>query len=219
MKILAVETSGKTFGATLNIDEKTVADFYYDCGNKHSDIFFSSIERMLKEANVDIEEIDKFAVSLGPGSFTGIRIGITAVRTLAQCLQKPVFYTDTLTILENSFPEIKNVKTIVAIDALREEVYIKKSGKIIIKNINVFLETLKNYNRQILLVGNAAIVYKEKIKKTLKNKIIFLPEKSNFPQSCILASLAFHSKTFYKYKNIEPLYIRKSWAEENLKKK
>ncbi len=162
MKILAIETSGRTFSAALNEDGRHTASFYYDCGRIHSEMIIPSMERLLRDTGNVFQDIDKFAVSTGPGSFTGIRIGMTAIKTFAQILNKPVAAIDTLSILEKSFIEIKGIKTVPAIDALRCDVYVKDGGKIIIKNIDLFIKDLKKYKNKVLVIGDAAISYKEK---------------------------------------------------------
>ena len=214
MKILAVETSGKTFSIALNVNGKTVAEFFYDCGHIHSEMLVPAIERILKDTGTAYKDIDKFAVSTGPGSFTGIRVGMTAVKTFAQSLNKPVVEADALTVLEKTL-EIKNVKTAAAIDALRNEVYVKSGKKVIIKGIDPFIDGLKKYKNRILIIGNAALVYKDKFAKNLGAYSISLPEAFHMPKASVLASLA-QINNGTSFDKIEPLYIRRSWAEEKL---
>ncbi|MDR3256878.1 MAG: tRNA (adenosine(37)-N6)-threonylcarbamoyltransferase complex dimerization subunit type 1 TsaB [Endomicrobium sp.] len=218
MKILAVETSGKTFSAALNENGKTIASFYYDYGHIHSEMIVPAVERLLKDTGNTFNTIDKFAVSTGPGSFTGIRVGITAIKTFAQVLNKPVAAIDTLSILEKSLIEIKGVKIIPAIDALRDEVYVKNNSSkigITIKNINDFTKDLRKHKNKVLIIGNAAISYKEKLSKGLGTYSVSLPYTMNMPKAQILAEMAYYSIKSTDYKKIEPLYIRRSWAEEN----
>lgn len=215
MKILAVETSGKTFSIALNDDGKTVAEFFYDCGHIHSEMLIPSIERLLNDTGNIYKDIDKFAVSTGPGSFTGIRVGMTAVKTFSQTLGKPVVAIDTLSVLEKSF-KIKNIKIVPAIDALRNEVYVKSGKKVIIKSIDSFIKGLKPYKNKVLIIGNAAIVYKAEISKTLGAYSVSLPEDFNMPKASVLGMLA-KSEKGSSFDKIEPLYIRRSWAEESKK--
>ncbi|MDR1195806.1 MAG: tRNA (adenosine(37)-N6)-threonylcarbamoyltransferase complex dimerization subunit type 1 TsaB, partial [Endomicrobium sp.] len=174
MKILAVETSGKTFSIALNEDNKTVAEFFYDCGHIHSEMLVNAMERILEDTGNTYNSIDKFAVSAGPGSFTGIRVGMTAVKTVAQSLNKPVAAIDSLTILKKA-PDIKGIKIVPAIDALRNEVFIKSGKKIIVKNIDSFIESLKSRENKTLIAGNAAIVYKNKFSQALGAYSVSLP--------------------------------------------
>ncbi|MCA6070842.1 MAG: tRNA (adenosine(37)-N6)-threonylcarbamoyltransferase complex dimerization subunit type 1 TsaB [Endomicrobium sp.] len=218
MKILAVETSGKTCSIALSENEKIVASFYYDCGHIHSEILIPAVERLLKDTGNSFENIDKFAVSVGPGSFTGIRVGTTAVKTFAQILNKPIAAIDTLSILEKSFVEIKGIETIAAIDALKNEVYVKNDKEIIIKNIDLFIKDLKKYKNKILVMGNAAIIYKEKFSKGLGKYSVSLPYNMHIPQSQTLAAIAYNNEKSVSYKEVQPLYIRRTRTEETKKK-
>jgi tRNA threonylcarbamoyladenosine biosynthesis protein TsaB len=214
MKILAVETSGRTFSAALNEDGRHVASFYYDCGRIHSEMIIPTVERLLRDTGNVFQDIDKFAVSTGPGSFTGIRVGMTAIKTFAQILNKPVIAIDTLSILEKSFVGIKGIKTVSAIDALRCEVYVKDGEKIVIKNIDLFIKDLKKYKNKVLIIGDAAISYKEKLSKGLGKYSVSLPYILHMPKAQILTEMAYYSTKSTDYTKIKPLYIRRSWAEE-----
>jgi tRNA threonylcarbamoyladenosine biosynthesis protein TsaB len=224
MKILAIETSGRTFSVALNEYDKTVASFYYDQGNIHSEMIIPVVERLLKDTRNTFESIDKFAVSIGPGSFTGIRVGITAVKTFAQILNKPVVPINTLLILEKSFIKTSEIKIVPAIDALRDEVYVKveSNGTIIpcqadvtIKNIDKFIKDLKKYKDNLLIIGNAAIVHKEKLSRELGEYSVSLPYIMHMPKAQILATLAYHFiENSVDYTEIEQLYIRNPWTEK-----
>jgi tRNA threonylcarbamoyladenosine biosynthesis protein TsaB len=214
MKILAVETSGKTFSVALNEDDRHAASFYYDCGRVHSEMIIPSVEKLLRDTGNIFQDIDKFAVSAGPGSFTGIRVGMTAIKTFAQILNKPVASVDTLSILEKSFVEIKGIKTVPAIDALRCEVYVKDGEKIVIKNIDTFIKDLKKYKNKVLVIGDAAISYKEKLSKGLGRYSVSLPYIMHMPKAQMLATIAYRYAKSMNYTKIKPLYIRRSWAEE-----
>jgi tRNA threonylcarbamoyladenosine biosynthesis protein TsaB len=218
MKILAVESSGKTFSAAINEHGRTTASFYYDCGHIHSEIIIPTVERLLKDTGNTFQDIDKFAVSTGPGSFTGIRIGMTAVKTFAQALNKPVVAVDALSILGESFFKTKEVKLVPAIDALRDEVYIKEGKKIVLKNIDKFIKDLKKHKNRILVIGSAAISYKEKLRKEIGAYSVSLPYIMHMPKAHTLAEIACCSAKSTDYSKINPLYIRRSWAEENSSK-
>ncbi|MDR3306434.1 MAG: tRNA (adenosine(37)-N6)-threonylcarbamoyltransferase complex dimerization subunit type 1 TsaB [Endomicrobium sp.] len=217
MKILAAETSGKTFSAALNEDAVTIASCYYEYEHIHSEMIIPAIKRLLKDTNNSIESIDKFAVSAGPGSFTGIRVGMTAIKTFAQILNKPATAIDSLTILENSVIEIKGIKIAAAIDALRNEIYVKRKNEIIIKDVDLFIKDFKKYKNKVLIVGNAAEIYREKFIKSLGKYSVSLPHTMNMPKAEILAFLACNTSNS-SYADIKPIYIRRSWAEETNKK-
>jgi tRNA threonylcarbamoyladenosine biosynthesis protein TsaB len=217
MKILAVESSGKTFSVALNENSITIASCYYEYGHIHSEIIIPSIETVLRDTNSSFESIGKLAVSAGPGSFTGIRVGMTAMKTFAQVLNKPIVSIDSLTILEKSVIKQKGVKVVAAIDALRNEVYVKQKYKIIIKHVDLFIKDLKKYKNKILVVGNIAEIYREKLSKSLGKYSVSLPHTMNMPKAEVLASIACKLENS-SHRDIKPLYIRRSWAEETSKK-
>lgn len=218
MKILSIETSGKTFSTALNENDKTIALFYYEFGHIHSEIIITAVERLLKDTGNSFKNIDKFALSQGPGSFTGIRVAMTAIKTFSQILNKPIVAIDTLSILEASLFKIKGIKIIAAIDALRNEVYIKQGNKIVIKNTDLFIKNLKKYNNKVIIIGSAAVIYKEKLLKELGSLSVSLPETMHMPKASVLATLAYKSTTNLSYSQVHPLYIRRTWAEESKRK-
>jgi tRNA threonylcarbamoyl adenosine modification protein YeaZ len=171
---------------------------------------------LLKDTNISIDSLDKFAVSIGPGSFTGIRVGMTAIKTFAQILNKPVTGVDSLTILENSVIEVNAIKIVAAIDALRNEDYVKHKNEVIIENVDLFIKNLEKYKNKILIIGNASEIYKEKFVKSLGKHSVCLPHIMNMPKAEVLACLACNMPNS-NYANITPLYIRRSWAEETKK--
>jgi tRNA threonylcarbamoyladenosine biosynthesis protein TsaB len=215
MKILSIETSGKTFSVAINDCGKTAAYYFYDRGLIHSDIIIPSIEKILNDCKITYQDIDSLAITSGPGSFTGIRIAMTAAKTIAQSLDKSIIAIDALSVLEYPFANIKNLKITAAIDALRNEIYVKdKDDKIIIVPVCDFCKKVKKYKDRIVIVGNAAISYKEIFQKHLGKNSVSLPSIFHFPNASILGEMAQFRKPHH-FSKIKPLYIRRSWAEEN----
>lgn len=212
MKILAIETSGETLSVAISNDSKVIAEYFYNAGKIHSDIIIPLINKILKSINWNIKDIDKLAVSCGPGSFTGIRVSMAVIKTLAQTLNKPIVCIDTLSVLENQL-KLKDVKVIAAIDALRNEVYVKQKNKVIILSIEKFVKNLKKYKNKVFIIGNASIVYSKIFVKELGKQSVSVPQTLNYPQASTLCLMA-HNIDGADFKKIEPLYIRKSWAEE-----
>jgi tRNA threonylcarbamoyladenosine biosynthesis protein TsaB len=212
VKILAIETSGLSLSVAVGENSKVVLEYFFNVGMIHSETLIPTIEKLLHEVNWQIEDIDKFAVSCGPGSFTGIRVGMTTVKTLAQTLNKPVVSVDCLSILEESI-KLPKIKIVSAIDALRNEMFIKQNKGIVIVSVEKFIEKNKKYKNNIILVGNAITAHKKILSKHLGNLAVSLPDKFHFPMASTLALMAENIKG-KSFKEIEPLYVRKSWAEE-----
>ena len=96
MKILAIECSATPCSAAVIENGKILASDFVNVGLTHSQILMPMVEKVVKEANLSFSDIEGFAVSAGPGSFTGIRIGISAVKGLAAPSKKPCVSVSTL---------------------------------------------------------------------------------------------------------------------------
>lgn len=121
MKLLSIDSSGKTAAAAVTEGEALLAEGFADEGLKHSQMLLPLIDETLKKAGVALAEIDAFAVTNGPGSFTGLRIGGSLVKGMA--LGRPCFAVPTLMAL--AFNEEKSGRTAVALlDARRSQVYL-----------------------------------------------------------------------------------------------
>ncbi len=110
MKVMGIETSTSKGGVAIVGSGGLRVKYSWNMVNTHSEEIFFSIDKVLKQAKISLKKIDGFAVSLGPGSFTGIRIGVTITRTLAQVLDKLVVGIPTLdslayNVLPSNMPE------------------------------------------------------------------------------------------------------------------
>ncbi|MBN1823887.1 MAG: tRNA (adenosine(37)-N6)-threonylcarbamoyltransferase complex dimerization subunit type 1 TsaB [Endomicrobiales bacterium] len=212
MKILAIETSGSTFSVAVSDNGRLISEFFWHSEFRHSERLIPAIKRMLAEIKWELKDIERIAVSTGPGSFTGVRVGIACARTLAQGLGVSISSLDTLELLAVSAPKGK-YRVLPVIDALREEVYVR-SGAVRIVKLEDFLKKLKKTKGNILPVGNAVISNERKFSKTLGKRMVVIPESMHYPRAGILAEKAPLLKAV-NYEKIKPLYVRKSWAEEN----
>ena len=215
MKILAIESSGSSLSIAISENSNIVTEYFYNAGKIHSDVLVPLVEKIVKDAKWELKDIDKFAVSCGPGSFTGIRVAMSVIKTLAQTLNKPVVSIDCLEILKNQL-NIKEIKIVPAIDALRNEVYVKEKGKIVILPVENFIKKLKKYKNKIIIIGNAATIYQKIFSKELGKTSVSLQPTLHFPKASVLALMAEKAKGT-SFKDVEPIYGRKSWAEEKQK--
>ena len=212
MKILAVESSGSSLSIAISENSNIVTEYFYNAGKIHSDVLVPLVEKIVKGAKWELKDIDKFAVSCGPGSFTGIRVAMSVIKTLAQTLSKPIVSIDTLEILKNQL----NIKIVPATDALRDEVYVKEKEKIVIVPIETFVKKLKKYKDKIIIIGNAVTTYNKILSKELGKNSVSLQPNLHFPKASTLALMA-ENIDGTSFENIEPIYGRKSWAEEKQK--
>lgn len=120
MKLLAIETATPATRVALAVDGEVVVEVEGD-GRAHAAALLPAVERALAEAKLALDELDAFAVSIGPGSFTGLRIGLATVKAFALG-GRPVAGVPTLAVL--AWPERESAATLVAsLDAQRGELY------------------------------------------------------------------------------------------------
>ena len=122
MKILALETSAKAVSAAVSKDGKILASGYQDTGLTHSRTLMPIVEAMLKNAELVPADLDAIAVAVGPGSFTGIRIGVAAAKGLAFAVDKPVIGISTLAAMARNVSFADGL-VVCAMDARRHQVY------------------------------------------------------------------------------------------------
>lgn len=212
-RVLAVETSGSTFSIALAEGEKLLAEIFWHSGLSHSERLVPAVEWMLREAGWSYGDLGKVAVSTGPGSFTGIRVGLTFARTLAQARKLPLVGMTSLEVLAAGIPGT-DLRVVPAIDALRDEVFVfGGNGEVELRSVDAFCAGLKRGPSKVLIAGNAALVYGSRIRKALGKKAVLAAGKFDFPRAGVLAIAAAALKG-RKYAEVKPLYIRRSWAEE-----
>ena len=122
MKILALETSAKAVSAAVTENGKVLCSGYQDTGLTHSRTLMPIVEHILKNTNLTMADMDAIAVSAGPGSFTGIRIGVSAAKGLAFAVDKPAVGVSTLAAMARNVAFADGL-IVCAMDARRNQVY------------------------------------------------------------------------------------------------
>ena len=122
MKVLALETSAKAVSAAVTEDGRVLAYTYQNVGQTHSVTLMPMVDAMLKNAGLTVQDVDCIAVACGPGSFTGLRIGVSAAKGLAWALEKPCCGVSTLEAMaQNAL--LHEGLVICAMDARRSQIY------------------------------------------------------------------------------------------------
>jgi len=223
MNLLAFETSTEVGSVALFVDNQFFSIKLSSNQKKHTEFITLAVDQLLTESNLNINDIDSFAVSIGPGSFTGIRVSVNAVRTYVQMLNAKVFVFNSLQLLAEQTQNI----CIPMINAYKNMVYIAtyQSGKCLVEPSAIPIVQIDSYIKQLaksdkfLFVGDGYLKYEKIIQEKVANHIIRDPILSDFPSAQILGKLALQNLSqTYDWKTIIPLYIRASEAEENLKK-
>lgn len=122
MKILALETSAKSVSCAVVEDGAPLASAYQCTGLTHSRTLLPMVDAMLKNADLTLDDINAIAIAAGPGSFTGLRIGIAAVKGLAWAADKPCLGVSTLEAMAQNAAHIDGL-IVGAMDARRSQVY------------------------------------------------------------------------------------------------
>lgn len=230
MRILAIDTSGPNCSVAVIDEQKIIASFTINIGKTHSETLLPLVDELSKFANLSINDIDVFACCVGPGSFTGIRIGIATIKGFALSLNKPVISVSTLESLTYGIPTFDGLICSV-LDARNNNVYAalyekdispKMIGHYMTDSITDMLEEIKKQERNVLFIGDGSISYHDQIKQELSEQAVFAPHYCN-EQSAIFVAIA----ALQKYQNNEienadtlhPLYLKKSQAERQLENK
>ena len=213
MLILGIDTSTKICTCSIFDSENgVIAETSLLVKKNHSNIVMLIIDNLFKISDLTINDIDKIAVAIGPGSFTGVRIALGIAKGLAMALNKPLIAVNELDILEAIASGNEN-EIIPLIDARKERVYYKYQNKYV---DDYLINLISNFdkNKKYIFVGDGAINYKNILKDNLGDNAIILPVYNAFPRASILCELALNKEEANIY-TLEPEYISKSRAEKH----
>ena len=213
MLILGIDTSTKICTCSIFDSENgIIAETSLSVKKNHSNIVMPMIDNLFKISDLTINDIDKIAVAIGPGSFTGVRIALGIAKGLAMALNKPLIAVNELDILEAIADGNEN-EVIPLIDARKERVYYKYQNKYV-DDYLINLISIFDKNKKYIFVGDGAINYKNILKDNLGENAIVLPMYNAFPRASILCELAINKEEANIY-TLEPEYISKSRAEKH----
>lgn len=232
MKILAVDSSSITASVAITEDESIVSEFFMNAGLTHSQTLAPMIDAVLKNSNTQPKDIDLYAVTNGPGSFTGIRIGAATIKAMAFANNKPCVGISPLEALAyNSFA--KSGLICACMDARCDQVYTalfeSKNGVIsritedsadLISNLT---EKLKKTNKNVEFVGDGAVsCYNRIIASGQREKYSVLPEHNRFIKAGNVARLAlkkYNEGEFCTAQDLNLNYLRVPQAERQLRER
>jgi tRNA threonylcarbamoyladenosine biosynthesis protein TsaB len=190
MNILAIDTSGPYLSCAIAKGDKVVARFDSKKERSHSDMLASAVERLLAKARLKPKDIDLYAVSIGPGSFTGLRIGVAFIKGMNLFFNRPVVAVPTLDVMASI---VDGDVVCPVVDAKRQNVYtaiykrvhqctsapvtsFKRILKYSVIPIAEVLEKLKSASG-VVFTGDAIDIYKDEITKALASKAFFAPKR------------------------------------------
>lgn len=218
--ILAIETSSRVSSVAVAEDNHLLAEITTESKLTHSKTLVPHIESCLKLANKNKSDIKKVAVSIGPGSFTGLRIGLAAAKTIAYALKAQIIGAPTLKTLAYHFP-VSDLKIVGVMDAQKNMAY-RESYKFVDNRLQVVDELavitideikreVSNYDGKIMILGECS----EKIYDNMSEPNVYLaPFYIRHPRAALVAQYAMLQNEPDNVMNLEPLYARRSEAEE-----
>ena len=222
MKVLAVDTTSNAASVALVEDNVLVGEFVLNHKKTHSQEILPMIDEVLRRANCEVSDIDLFAAAKGPGSFTGLRIGIATIKGLAHSVNKPVIGISKLEALAYNMPFCEHI-IVPIMDARRGQVYtgayiwedgkLKEIGEPEAISIEECVGACSDFLETVFM-GDGVPVHMEYIKEKLGDKAYFAPASCNMQRASSIAMLAFEYKDKAEsYHGLMPYYIRKSQAE------
>lgn len=225
MRILSIDTATRFGGLALWHEGNISAEWIVSGGLTHSARLMPALDFLLKEAGWEIKDIDLLAVSQGPGSFTGLRIGMATAKGLAQALKIDLVGVPTLKFWAASFSGGEGL-VLPLLDARRNEFYTalyRKEQDAMIELLKPSQERmeelprlLEKYEGPIWAVGDAVSRDAEMLRKVFGSRLKVAPESLRLPRPSVLAQLAaeqIKESEPGNYKLLGPLYLRQSEAE------
>lgn len=229
MRILALDTSTMTATCAVIEDDKLLGEYSLSQDMTHSERLVPMIKEILDNLSLKIKDIDLYGVGIGPGSFTGLRIGAATIKSFAHIFDKPVVGVSTLEAMAYNLPY--NDIVVPMIDARRNRVYTgiytwenEKLEEVMaptVLPIEEIVDQLKKYE-EVVINGNGSLLHKEFIKEELKDKVKFSTIGQNMPRASSFAELAkikYDIGQIDDYYTLAPDYLRESQAQRELNKK
>lgn len=217
MNILAIDTAGRYLSVAVAKGDKVVAKYTSKSERSHSDMIASVVERLLKNVGANCRsplrprDIDLYAVSIGPGSFTGLRIAVAFVKGMNLFFNKPVVAVPTLDAMAS---QIKADIVCPIVDAKRANVYtaIYKNGRRILKYSVIPIAEILGKLDKAVFTGDGIDVYRDEIIKALGKKAVFADRKLWHTTADIIAKIGF--RMYNKNKGVirdlsrlQPMYL------------
>lgn len=229
MKILSIESASVTASCAAAVDDNILGEYTLSHKKTHSEKLMPLIEELMHELDLKIEDIDVIAVSAGPGSYTGLRIGAALAKSLSFAADIKLVSVPTLKSLAANVYDLDKL-IVPVMDAKAGRIYTGiykwENGELteILEqfpcHIDDLVEILKNYELPIIFNGDGSVNYKEQIEQNLKGKSYFAPEIYNYLKASSLSFIAYKMAVdgiFVPASDFKPQYLRLSQAERNKK--
>ncbi|SCN24966.1 UGMP family protein [Clostridium sp. N3C] len=229
MRVLSIDTATEAASCAILEDNKLLGEINFNFGRQHSVILMPMIDKLLSSLHMDIDSIDGFVSSKGPGSFTGLRIGMATIKGLSFGAKKPFISVSSLDALAYNLAYSKGLICPI-LDALRNNVYtalytfegeeLRRISDYMVISIDELINKVKN-EESIYFIGDGTAKFKEVLKSNIPNSY-FAPAHLNFARASSLGELGLKllkSGIEEDLNTSTPIYLRKSQAEREYDKK
>jgi len=228
MNILAIDTSTKFLSIAVAKGENILATFKDNGELKHSELIISAIDSALVKSGLKLKAIDCLAISIGPGSFTGLRIGVATVKAINLALDVPIVAIPTLDAIAYNFTAEDADVLCPILDAKKNKIYTsfyKKPSPHFVNAKTVGIHRMEDYlltdienllkliNKPTLIFGDAIEIYKDYLKK---NKNINISAKDWYPKAEVVAKLGLEKAKKRKFENpdkLVPMYLHSKYCQ------
>ncbi len=219
MNILAIDTSGPYLSVAIARDDKIIAERNSKRRQAHSDILAPTVGKLLKKARLKAKGIDLYAISIGPGSFTGLRIGVAFIKGMNLFRDRPVVAVPSLDVIASGVWD-KTEFVCPVVDAKRQNVYaaiykrqspvtslppeasakgghqspVQRITKYSVMPIEETLKKLKAVAKKddkIIFTGDGINVYRQEIIKELDGRAVFTKESDWYPGASLVAKIGY----------------------------
>jgi tRNA threonylcarbamoyladenosine biosynthesis protein TsaB len=222
MYILGIETSTKTGSVAIASEDGVIAQYSLNIEVTHSERLMSTVDRVLTDTGFTTADMDGYAVAIGPGSFTGLRIGLAAVKGLALVTGKPVAAVPTLKALAWNLPYAA-YPVCPMLDARKNEVYAatyRFEGSALFYVMAEAVISLSRLSGRIsektLFTGEASRLFRKDIIELFGDRALFAPISAILPSAAAVAEIGLDmikSGKLADPDSLTPMYIRRPEAE------
>jgi tRNA threonylcarbamoyladenosine biosynthesis protein TsaB len=223
VRVLAIDTSTPRVTVGVGCDGRLLGEVSLDGGRRHAEQLVPAIGYLTGELGVGLDQLAVLAVGLGPGLFTGLRVGITTARTMAQSLRIPVVGVPSLDLI--AYPLRHTGRRIVAVmDARRREVFsasyravpggVLRIGEYEVGPAAAVAAELDAHGEESLVAGDGALVYRDEL--AARDRVELAGPACAYPSAAALVELAtarYEREEFSAPDEVHPLYLRRSDAE------
>lgn len=231
MRILSLDTSALVAAVAVTEDDRLLGEYMLNHRKTHSQQLIAMIRELLDSLELAPGDMDVFAASTGPGSFTGLRIGVTTIKAMAYATGKPVVSVPTLDAMAYNIP-ISSFTICPVMDARNNQVYTalydwkdnaqKRITEYLGIPISELVKLIKDRSKKVIFVGDAAKMHEEYFKHELGDDCEIAPGNLQLQRASSVAHIAYlkaMDKDTESCFDMVPYYLRKSQAEREYEKK